>query len=1072
MGLRLLYGPISAALRDHCLDEVVAWTERWPDKRAIVIVPEQAKLDFEQAYLNIKPQGGLLMAEILSFRRLASRLGAEVGLNFPRQIDQSGQAMILYRILQEQKDQLQIFAHLADKPGFIREIAAVLGDLRRSFVDPVTLSAITEQVADISLRHKIHDLSVLQRFYAESIDELQLTDVDDSMDQLIRLLNDPPALLGYRLEWLTQTAIWVIGFGETRNFTPQEFAVIEQLERRCAQLTVTNLSDSLPADALAAEHGPDYFLPGRRTAWTLRQRFDLKQVQKIAPAQSTPAVRLILAQQPQDQIAWLAGEIRRLVLSGSYRYRDIGIAVCRPAEDLPRLQIIFNQFNIPLFLDQVRHLSGTALMRTVLSLIDIASGGWTRQPVMRLLRAGLMTVDQHQVDQLENELLAKGLFRFDRLLDEKPELFKPIDQFTRQLKSVATGSEKVVVLRDYLDQIDLQNRCATKITELTAQGATESALALAKSWNALAVVLDQLAQLTQATPMSLAAFRGLIAAGLDNADSGVLPTALDQVAVGNLARSRQRTCKVLFVLGADSQNLPPTAAPEGLLKDYDRESLSVHLSQPLPNHARDQIYADAALIHSLLQQPTEQLVLIAPEEDPSPYCLRYATQYGIKPEPLPASLSSQDVRLNAPQPALNRLLQFSREPLAEPDEEAGFHALAAALIRLGWPLQTAQRWLLRDDPLTVRIDPDLVEERFSKTMTLSVSQLEKYAECPFRHFAAYGLKLQDRAIYEPEAAESGSLLHAITEQSLTLLRALIDTEADPHQAAQLIQRWLDHELDTMLAQVLQAISQKPEHQAFFAPGLHASIGRRLERVARTSLIALVRQLLTDEYSPSQFEWSFGQATNNALRYPLDDTHTVVLNGIVDRIDVQHNDGGNQFRIIDYKSGNQKVDYEKIYHGLALQLPAYLTAYAANHAGQTPVDACYFHFDEPLFNQETERVLSSENLAKKLDKHFKLRSLNLAPAQLAVVQHHVAGQIKKWSNEILNGEFSARPRHLAGSRKACEFCGYAAVCGTDYHPSHSTLLEKLGGLNEMGQKVKKKDDLLRRLEKEADHAPIE
>ena len=1083
MALRLIYGSSSKALRESCLQEVIAWTGRWPDRRAIVLVPEQAKLDFEQAYLQLAPQGGLLMAEILSFRRLATRLGSEIGLCFPRQINQAGQAMLLYRILQEQKDHLQLYAPLADKPGFVREIAAVLGDLRRSQVDAATLADLAPKVPDIGLRQKINDLAVLQQAYSETSQQLGLSDADGALDQLAAWLLSPPNPLAGRLDWLAQTAVWVVGFGETRNFTPQEFTVLEALNHRTAQLNVTVLADALPADALAAEQAEASFLIGRRTAWSLVRRFAPQATLAVTATGHQPQVRLVQAARPEDQVTWLAGEIRRLVQTGAVRYRDINIAVCRPAEDLPRVQVAFNQFQIPLFLDQVRSLSGTALMRTVLGLLDIARDGWTRQPVMRLLRAGLFTRETVTVDQLENDLLARGLFRFDRLIEEKHALFAPLADSVSALRSAQTINARIAALKQALETLTLRENCQARINELAASGELENALTLAKSWNALLETLDQLDQLAGDSPVSLDAFRGLLAAGLDNADSGVLPTALDQVAIGNLARSRQRSCKILFILGADSASLPPAAPPEGLLKDFDRESLSFHLGQPLPNQARDQVFADAALIHGLFTQPDEQLIVLAPIEAVSPYFVRLAEQHAVQPEVLPEQPDSGDVRLNAPQPAFNRLLQFSREPLAEPDQEAGFQALAAALIRLDYPLQQAQRWLLPDDPLAVQLDPALVAERFGRELNLSVSQLEKYAECPFRHLAAYGLRLNDREHYEPEPAAAGTLLHAITEQSLQQLLAVLGEGQDLASASRLIETWLAGELDQLLANVLQTLRDQPDLQPFFAPGLHAAMGRRLERVARTSLAALLRQLLAGDYQPVVFEWAFGTNRDpaaladqgSALEIAVDEAHRVRLSGKIDRVDQavgepEHpEDLGSSFRIIDYKSGNQQVDYEKLYHGLALQLPAYLAAYAQNHPGQVAADAGYFHFDEPVFNVKAQRPLSAEALAEQLAKHFKLRSLALTPDQLQLLQHHVTNRIRQWAGAMLAGEFSARPRQVKGGRRACETCTYQALCQTALKHSDVQFFDGLAGFNAAGKKLTKKNALLDRLQTEANHA---
>ena len=615
----------------------------------------------------------------------------------------------------------------------------------------------------------------------------------------------------------------------------------------------------------------------------------------------------------------------------------------------------------------------------------------------------------------------------------------------------------------------MQNRCALKIDQLSQQQESESALALAKSWNALVELLAQLEQLAGPAPMGLAAFRDLLAAGMDNADSGVLPSALDQVAVGNLARSRQRSGRVLFVLGAQSANLPPSAPPEGLLKEHDRISLSEMLNQNLPNNARDQVFADSAMIYSLLTLPKDRLVLIASASDPSSYFQRLAEWSGQRPEILPDQAGFDDVRLWAHSAAMNRLLQICRQPEdLDRAQAAGFRAMAAALVRQGLPLRTALSWLARGDQLTVRLDPGAVQARFGETLKMSISQLEKYAACPFRHLAAHGLSLQERDVFEPELSDSGSLLHALAERSLAVLRERLDIAPDTATAVRLLEDWLAGELDVILKQTMQDLRGDPRLGAFFAPGLRASAGRRLEHVARTSIAALLRQLLTDSFRPALFEWNFDPSGGNALAIELDANHDVLLGGVIDRVDQRESDGQQEFRIIDYKSGNVLINYDTLYHGLALQLPAYLAAYSASHPGQQAVDACYFHFDQPIFSQPAESQADPQDVQKKLDQHFKLRSLDLDPEQLVQLQDHVRAKIRQWAGQIVAGEFSARPRQVAGSKLACTYCDYRAICGFDSRLDPCDRFEPLGR-RDKAARLSKKDDLIDRLGQECHDA---
>jgi ATP-dependent helicase/nuclease subunit B len=1091
MTVRLLHSIQSAALRAQCLREVFAFTGQWPDKRAIILVPEQAKLDFEQAYLQQSGSAGLLMAEVLSFRRLSARLNGEAGRIAGPLLDKTGQAMLLYRLLAETRAELRSYARLADKPGFIRQIMAVLGDLRRYQIDAAALSALVDQIADKTLQSKVNDLALLLERYDQAVRDLGFHDPETELDRLVELLSQPQGLARTRLDWLSRTSVWVAGFGELRNFTPQEYAVLDQLAQHCEQMTVTVLSDCIPGDELAVEQGPDLFLPGRRTAYQLQQRYrpgrpirvepdwsaDIaslarylgapaewtaqahittlpglsgseKPQAEVTQSQAAPEqagktfLNLVLAHQPDDQATWLAGEIRRLVQEEGYRYRDLVVAVCDPAQDLPRLQAAFNTFKIPLFLDQVRLLAGTALIRTILAVLDLSSQGFSRLTVMRALRAGLLAEDQGQVDEFENYVLARGLFHLERLMEpqaEEPQVLDhfrqtiliPIRDLADRMKSAETGLQKVAALAGYLDAAGLQQRTSQLILRLHQEHDSESALAIAKSWNALTDVLAQLVRFAGQAPMDLKTFRDLLAAGLDNADSGVLPTALDQVAIGNLAHARQRTGRILFLYNTRASVFPPGAPPEGLLKDSDRQSLSSLLGQVLPSNARDQVFADAAMIFGLLTLPTDHLVMLAPNQDASPYIQRLREWSGQNLLLLPDRMDPADVRLLAPAAAQNGLIQMVHQSLADwPHTLDPFRPLALALQQLGYPLDQTIAHLRQPDTLQLQIEPQLVQARFGPVLQLSVSQLEKYAACPFSHLAAHGIVLRERDIYEPQATDSGTFLHTLAERSLALLQGELGQLPDEIARKARIEAWLAGDLDGALTRVMAELRSDKRVGLFFSPGLRASAGRRLERVARTSIAALLRQLLTESFTPALFEWVFEPGRGNALTLDLTLGRTVQLNGKVDRVDWQMHEGQRQFRVIDYKSGSQSIQYDALYHGLHLQLPAYLAAFAHSHPDQTAVDACYFRFDQPILRQSPEEVLDPGAVIHELDKRFALQGLDLPLDQLDRLQLHVQEKIRSWALAIVRGAFAAKPSQLPKADLPCVYCAYPSVCGFD------------------------------------------
>jgi ATP-dependent helicase/nuclease subunit B len=55
-------------------------------------------------------------------------------------------------------------------------------------------------------------------------------------------------------------------------------------------------------------------------------------------------------------------------------------------------------------------------------------------------------------------------------------------------------------------------------------------------------------------------------------------------------------------------------------------------------------------------------------------------------------------------------------------------------------------------------------------MNISVSRLEKFAECPFSYFAQYGLKAKARRVYNLTPPDLGSFMHNILQSFSVKLR--------------------------------------------------------------------------------------------------------------------------------------------------------------------------------------------------------------------------------------------------------------------------------------------------------------
>ncbi len=1119
--LRLIYSTQRHVLRRTCLELAIRHTEQEPDSRVLLVVPEQTKMDMEQDYLTMSRAPGLMQAEVLSFRRLAWRLLGEVGRQPLFPVDPVGRAMLIHRVLHQNKDLLHSFGYLADKPGFIRQVTAVLGDLKRYRIGAKQLQAAAEKAEEKALKDKSLDLAIVLGGYDAALAEAGLTDAEDDLTRLAELLQTLSDLPGSdwpwpwsRLGWLKRTHVLVSGFGEVRDFTPQESMVLRGLADLCAHMTLTAAADAAPGDSQVLDQGLEAFMAGRRTIWHLQAVLPGLEIRRVDAettglqtriarllrhgnldrepgTQDGCQLRLIRAASTDDELSYLAGMIRQLVQLEGYRYRDISVALCSLPSYLPRLRAIFREYGLPLFLDMERPLNGSPLMRHVLGLLDIGLTNWSRQALMGYLRAGLSGLTAADIDRLENAWLARGLFRRDRifrdalyrlpglateteteapdadpdeagperetpdcsLLTLRDQALLPVRDALRRLSARSDVQGKVAALRQILADSGMLERVEDLTGRWAGQQEMDAAVMLAQSWNALQRVLDQLVQLTPDLPVSLKQFRDSLSAGLDTAAAGVIPSAIDQVGIGDLQRSMLRRAKVLFVIGASAQNLPPALPPEGLLKDPDRQRITQLIGQYLPSSARDKVFADSFVIDALLTQPAERLFL-STASPPANLFNQLAAQYPGCLMQLPECCDRSDPRLNAPAPALRWLL-------GNPSGLAPLRSeLAGLFADSGLQLPEAG-----ERSLSVR--PDLMRSLYEAPVVLSVSQLEKYASCPFSHLAERLLSLQMRPEWRPEVTETGVLLHGVLERAMQAVRQDLLALPEPERerlAQALWDRWLQADLSALIDAWMRETAEQEGLERLFDAGLNASAGRRVRRTAQSSLQVILAQYRQEKYQPARFEWVFDPQRQGQLRLPMPPGQPVWLRGKIDRIDHDGSDGETTFRVIDYKSGQRTADYLALYHGLALQLPIYLAAYAGAHPNLKPADAAWFTVNRPYYAAKTGEQITNDALAGKLVNMQKPSSLNLEPDDLVRLCRHARWQAARLAGELLSGRFPVRPCLLPGQKAPCSWCDYRAMCRFDGNPSAWYRPAKLPAQEAEGTRGGQKASFLEQLRK--------
>jgi ATP-dependent helicase/nuclease subunit B len=200
---------------------------------------------------------------------------------------------------------------------------------------------------------------------------------------------------------------------------------------------------------------------------------------------------------------------------------------------------------------------------------------------------------------------------------------------------------------------------------------------------------------------------------------------------------------------------------------------------------------------------------------------------------------------------------------------------------------------------------------------------------------------------------------------------------------------------------------------------------------------------------AEFEENFGRRGGfDPVRFRVGDDE-VYVEGKIDRADFMDVDGQRRVRIIDYKTGSDKLDLGKMRQGYKMQLMIYLIS--ASSGDLEPAGMFYFNIKDPIesINDKSEKQIGTL-LEKEAEDEFKLKGafineegvLRAMPEKVLSsskgamsreeyeeVRGEVIARIEDTAEGILSGKIGINPLKV-DNRLACGYCSYKSVCRRD------------------------------------------
>lgn len=1066
--------------------------------RTLILVPDQYTLEAEREAFRHLGVSALVDVEILSPSRLGSRILSELGGGRKNFIDKYGRHILLYRSACRQKENLLLFKGMESRSSFLDSVNNFISEMKQYDCGPDDLKNMADMCnADSYTKKKLMDVYTLFADYEEQIKD-KYTDTEDYADLYIGKIAQSQLVKGSR--------IWVYGFD---SFAPKAMALLGQLMQTADELNLVmtygdtsrdrDLFDLASivmsnAETLADNLGVAYRRIAIGNKFEVSEKKEaIKHIEKELyslpsfKSDESCGVTLVEAAGIYNEAESAASYVLNLVRDKNLRYKDIKV-ICNDMEGRGEvLARVFNEYGIEVFTDTKKNILSSVIVQMIISLLDVVVEKYRSDCMLKLLKAGFGDLDTEEIAELENysikykikgtmwkkpfrrgkgEYGEEGIKKIEEL---RIKAIKHLIPFEKIFENNTTG-EFIKDFYNYLcDELKLKEKILLFSQEQEKKGLTDFADETIQTWDSIVTIFDQMYEIMGDETFDAADFRDIFYVGISQVEIGILPPTEDGLLLGTMQRSRTGKIKALVVVGANEGILPQEKPSQGLFSPEERELFN-NEGKELCKVDKIRFMEEKMAIYRNFSSPSDYLWVSYSLSDMEGNQIKPSKIFTKLKEIFPDLPIRKDVINGSDNfPLINskvsglRHLTESLQSVGEGKEICGEWKQALGWFERNQPekverIRNALSFTNKYEELGKAAADALFRKNTGEAMSLSPSRIERFARCPFSHLVSYGLKPEERRIYEAAPREIGDVYHqCLMEVTKELTQSGIDiTSAESP--------WMTvkrKDLDDLIQEKVEKIAGNYRDGLFNDNNIETYRGQRALEILRQVCWTMVEQVRQGNIRNIKPEVAFGRkGALPPIEINLGD-RTVFVEGIIDRVDYLSDD---RVKIIDYKTGNESFDTNEASSGYRLQLMMYLQA--ACSAENKPAGVFYFKIKDPTVDF-SQKDIDSEVLEKEIRKSFKLDGIMvddprvitdiagefggfseivpirvtkegikntgkeglLSEDEFDSLQEAVKQKVKEACKELLDGKIDAHPMKTK-ERSACTYCKYKGICMFD------------------------------------------
>lgn len=1112
MSLKFIYGRAGSGKSHFCFEDIKR-NFNTNDDKLILITPANINYETTKKVLGFLGDAAPLKFNVFSFKWFARRILNEQGGMKKELIGPNGKNMLIYYILNKHINELKLYKNPLKLIPVSTEFSEIITEFIRYDVSLESLKTMILSLENKELKAKLEDISMVYEDYLEKLSE-NYYDKEEELKYILDLI--PKSNL------LKNSRVWIDDFVE---FTPQEYNVIGKLMKVCKEVSITlNISaddnreifNSIKQTEnkllrLAQENNVSIDKPIEiecSTCKRFEESEDLSYLEKnifLYPvkhySKRPENIQIYRGKNTYSEIEFVARKISELVRDKGLRYKDFAV-ICSSLEIYESLvQTIFEEFEIPYFLDRRRKSKGNTLLVSIFSALEVIIRNYNYESVMTFLKSGFIKVtdddisseeNRNKIDRFENYLLATGIkgkkewllkgkwdfypFRgsseevsereiqymeeINNIKSFLVEKFIPIDHVFARKQKISTFCKEVY---DFLLSFKFPSAIEKALMEFRKNEMEDKFNEYKQIWKIFIEILDELVEVLGDVKVSSEEFYKILLASIEDYDIGVIPSTIDEVVISDVSRWISKSVDYLFILGVNDKLFPQIPMEEGILSDNDRESL-LENGLEISNSSRGRLLESNYNVYKTITSASKNLTLSYALSDfegnalrPSIILTRIKYIFtGLKENTDIDTNNNEDIMFTIQRklPAFNVSIE---------NEKNEIYSTALHYFRQ-YPYWNT---LIDNYIKGFNHESDLIinnKEKWKKLhgdpFIMTVSKMEKFANCPFSFFAKYGVKAKERKVNKFTLPEEGSLLHnALEDVSQKYIKSKSNWERiDEDYCKELVDKIFQEQLELNKNALLKNSKR-----------FNYRVERQKKVVIRT-LLSISEHMKSGKFVPMAYELKFSPGGKfKPIILELASNEKVYFTGQVDRIDLLERDGKTYIRIIDYKSGVREFSLSNAYYGTQIQLLVYLNAVINELTLRNSKAAgiLYLRINDPLIAIEED--LNDEEIAEEMSNQIKMDGLILDDLEVVksmdinikgnskiipvylkandelginsqvaseenfnILMEFIMNKVKSLCEEMLSGNIKAKPIKEIGTdgKGACEYCDFSSFCGFD------------------------------------------